>query len=33
MIYIKLRRVNLPAALTNKRSLVAKELVGDLIEK
>ena len=31
-IYIKLRSVNLPATLTNKRSHVAQVLVDDLIK-
>ena len=33
MIYVKLRSVNLPATVTNKRSHVAKQLVDDLIKK
>ena len=32
MIYIKLRRVDLPVTVTNKTSHVAKELVEDLIK-
>ena len=31
MIYVKLRSVNLPATVTNKRNRVAKGLVDDLI--
>jgi hypothetical protein len=33
MIYIKLRNVNVPATLTNKRSPIAKVLVEELIKK
>jgi hypothetical protein len=32
MIYVKLRSVNLPATVTNKRSHVAKGLVENAIE-
>ena len=31
--HIKVRSVNLPATVTNKRSHVAKQLVDDLIKK
>jgi hypothetical protein len=33
MIYVKLRSVNLPATVTNKRSHVAKGLVENAIKK
>ena len=33
MIYIKLRNVNLPATVTNKRTDIANRLVDDLIKK
>ena len=33
MIYVKLRKVNLPATVTNKRSNIANRLVNDLIKK
>jgi hypothetical protein len=33
MIYVKLRSVNLPATVTNKRSHVAKGMVDDLFTK
>ena len=33
MIYVKLRSVNLPAAVSIKISLVSNGLVGDLIKK
>jgi hypothetical protein len=33
MIYIKLRSVNVPATLTNKRSPIAKVLVDEVIKK
>lgn len=32
MIYVKLRSVNLPATVTNKRSHVANDMVDDLIK-
>jgi hypothetical protein len=33
MFYVKSRSVNLPAAVTNKRSHVAKRFLEDLIKK
>ena len=33
MIYVKLRSVDLPFTVTNKRSNVAKKVVDDLVKK
>jgi hypothetical protein len=33
MVYVKLRSINLPATVTNKRSNDAERLVDDLVKK